>query len=247
RTTTAKLYGKPRKILLYLNEGIMKKKKDAFQEKLRLAKGEVRDVLHQEGSTKEKKTKTESVLRKHGLQSCFVIKEKKGIVTCTSVKEKVAERANALGKNALFTNDFSLDAADMMRIYKTTGVVEQEFHLLKSELGMGPVFHRRPDRIAVHFALILWGMMALALLKVLLSMRGIEYTFEQLQAKIKEGHVLVGDFIYLDAKSFRIQKSLNINKDLQEIFRVLKIKWEYFDIEVLTTKNEDPGQQITTT
>jgi len=42
----------------------------------------------------------------------------------------------------------------MMRIYKTTSVVEQEFHVLMSELGIAPVFHRRPALITVHFALI---------------------------------------------------------------------------------------------
>src|SRR5271157_759562 len=134
-----------------------------------------------------------------------------------------------------------------MRIYKATGVVEQEFHVLKSELSIGPVYHWKPERIQVHFALILWGMMALALLRQELTKKGMEYTFEELAEKIKKGRVSEGDYIYPGETSFRIRKTLNIGKELQDIFQALKIKWEYFDIAVSPTEVVEMSPSKTTT
>ena len=162
RTTTGKLYGKARHVLLYLNEEIMKQKQDAFRQKVKEVKAEIREQAHQEGSPKAKMVKIEKILCKNGLSSFFTLQAHDDVVKCMAIKEKIEEHVNGLGKYALITNDPNLDATEMMRIYKTTGVIEQEFHVLKSELGLGPVFHRKPDRIQVHFTLILWGMMALA-------------------------------------------------------------------------------------
>jgi transposase len=44
-TMMVTLYGKPRNALLYLNEEIMKKKLDAFEEKLKQVKGEIRECI----------------------------------------------------------------------------------------------------------------------------------------------------------------------------------------------------------
>jgi len=234
-TMKVTLYGKSRNALLYLNEELMKEKQEDFRKKVTRVKGEIRECMSQEGSAKEKAATIEKLLRKNKLFSCFTIHVEKKVVTCTPIKEKLDEKTSTLGKYALITDDPGLDAANMMRIYKTTSVIEQEFHVLKSELGIGPIFHWKPERIQVHFALILWGMMALALLKHELAKKGIYYTFEQLEKMIKEGRVSVGDYIYPDERSFRIRKTLNIGKELKAIFHALKIKWEFFDIDVLTT------------
>jgi len=237
-TMKVTLYGKPRNALLYLNEELVKEKQAAFRERITRVKGEIRECMHQEGSAQEKAATIEKLLRKNKLSSCFTTSVKKDVVTCMPIKKKLEERINKLGKYALITDDESLDAVNMMLIYKTTGVIEQEFHVLKSELGIGPIFHWKPERIQVHFALILWGMMALALLKHRLAKKGMDYTFEQLKTVIKEGHVSVGDYIYPGERSFHIRKTLNIGNELKDILQALKIKWEYFDIAVSPTVGE---------
>ena len=246
-TMMVTLYGKPRNTLLYLNEEIMKKKLDAFEEKLKQVKGEIRECIRQDGSAKEKTATIEKLLRKNKLFSCFEIHVEKKAVTCTPIKKKLDEKKSRLGKYALISDDTGLDAANMMRIYKATGVVEQEFHVLKSELSIGPVYHWKPERIQVHFALILWGMMALALLKQELAKKGMDYTFEELAEKIKEGRVSVGDYVYPGERSFLIRKTLNIGKELQDVFQALKIKWEYFDIDVSATEVAQIGPGKTAT
>src|SRR5271157_3447732 len=126
------------------------------------------------------------------------------------IHEQVGQEGSPQAKKGNIEPDLS--AADMMRIYKTTGVIEHGFHVLKSDLGLAPIFHRKPGRIEVHFTFILWGLMALAVLKAMLARRDLDYSSEQLHAKIKEGKVSIGDYIYPDAKSFRIQKALKKKK-----------------------------------
>ena len=48
----------------------------------------------------------------------------------------IDEKLNLSGKFAIITNDFTLYADSIIRIYKTTGVVVHEFHILKSVLSL---------------------------------------------------------------------------------------------------------------
>nr|MDO8118575.1 IS1634 family transposase [Candidatus Sigynarchaeota archaeon] len=238
-TVKVTMYGETRNALLYLNEEIMLKKQHAFQMKIKQVKDEIRERMGQAGTAEEKATSIKNILRKNKLLSCFTISMKNDVVTCTPIKAKLEERTTKLGKYALITDDLNLDATSMIGTYKKAGVIEQEFHVLKSEFAIGPIFHWKPERIEVHFALILWGMMALAILRHVLTRKGIEYSFEQLKRIIKGGHVSVGDYIYPGERSFHVQKTLDIGKELSDIFKSLKIKWEYFDIAVSTTVRQE--------
>jgi len=60
-------------------------------------------------------------------------------------------------------------------------------------------------------------------------------TFEQLKDIIKAGYVSIGDYIYPGYKSFRIQRTLNINSTLQTIFKPFQLNFDYFDITLLPT------------
>ncbi|OLS14595.1 MAG: transposase [Promethearchaeota archaeon CR_4] len=244
KTATLRLYGAPRTVLLYLNKEIMHQKQASFQEKVKLLEAEVTKVLAQDDPARDKARQVEGLLGRSGLRSCFEVQEQEDSVTCTPVKEKLDLKQNLLGKYALMTDDTTLDAAGILRIYKATSVVEHEFHHLKSHLAIGPVFHRRPDRIEVHIALILWGMMALALLRCLLKQHSQDFTFETLRAKIQKGHLSIGDHTCPGGKSYRISKSLNVGKVLKAIYQALKIKWEYFDITLVpTTVNAKQGSK----
>jgi hypothetical protein len=73
-----------------------------------------------------------------------------------------AERLD--GKLLLVTNTPDLTAPDMVSRYKSLADIERGFRVLKSELEIGPVYHRLPDRIRAHamlcfLALILYRVM----------------------------------------------------------------------------------------
>ena len=54
------------------------------------------------------------------------------------------------GKFLLFTNTPDLSSGELVRRYKSLADSERGFRVLKSEIKIGPVYHRLPDRIKAH-------------------------------------------------------------------------------------------------
>jgi transposase len=238
KTSTVFLYAKDkkeRKILLYVNEEIAKKRQVEFKELLNEVQAMVSEINQKKGKIDDKKELVEKFLRRKRVISLFKCEPDNGTIKCLPIQKKVNEKFNLVGKFAIVTNDFTLDAEAIIRIYKTSGVVEHEFHILKSVLSLYPFRHRKKERIKVHCALGIWGAMAFALLRFLLKQHELEFTFEQLKDIVKTGYISIGDYVYPGFKSFRIQRTLNLNPTLEAIFKVFKLNFDYFDIKLLPT------------
>ena len=82
-----------------------------------------------------------------------------------SIDDQALQQAQLMdGKLMLITNTQDLSPADLVRRYKSLADIERGFRVLKSEIEIGPVYHRRPDRIKAHasicfIALILYRVM----------------------------------------------------------------------------------------
>lgn len=235
KTITVNLYEIKRNVLLYVNEEIARKEQEALLNVLNEIQENVVKINQRKDTIKNKISAVEDLLRKKRLFSFFRIEGENGTIKCRPIEKKVNAKLNSLGKFAIMTNDFSLDAVSIIRIYKTTRVVEHEFHILKSVLSLYPLKHRKKERIKIHCALIIWGAMAYALLRALLLAHKMEFTFEGLKEKIKEGYVSIGDYIYPGYKSFRIQRTLNLSPSLQTIFKLFKLDFDYFEITLHPT------------
>ncbi|OZB70453.1 IS1634 family transposase [Thiomonas sp. 13-64-67] len=68
------------------------------------------------------------------------------------------------GKLLLVTNVLDLTPADVVARYKSLADIERGFRVLKSEIEIGPMFHRLPERIRAHAAICF---MALILYRVM--------------------------------------------------------------------------------
>jgi len=238
KTSTIYLYAgdkTERKVLLYMNEEIARKRQDEFKELLNEIQEKVSEINQKKVKIEDKKELVENFLRRKRVISLFKREPDNGTIRCVPIQKKVDEKFNLAGKFAIVTNDFTLDAVSIIRIYKTSGVVEHSFHILKSVLSLYPFRHRKPTRIKVHCALGIWGAMAFALLRFLLMQHDLEFTFEELKDIVKAGHVSIGDYVYPGYKSFRIQRTLNIDPTLQTIFRLFKVNFDYFNIKLLPT------------
>lgn len=53
----------------------------------------------------------------------------------------------------LVTNATGLTSAQVVERYKSIADIERGFRVLKSEIEIGPVYHRLPDRIRTHAAI----------------------------------------------------------------------------------------------
>ena len=81
------------------------------------------------------------------------------------IDEKALQHARLMdGKLLLVTNTPDLTPAEVVSRYKALADIERGFRVLKSEIEIGPVYHRLPDRIKAHasicfIALILYRVM----------------------------------------------------------------------------------------
>ena len=82
-----------------------------------------------------------------------------------SIDEKALAHARLMdGKLLLVTNTTDLSAREVVQRYKSLADIERGFRVLKSEIEIGPIYHRLPDRIRAHasicfIALILYRVM----------------------------------------------------------------------------------------
>jgi transposase len=71
-----------------------------------------------------------------------------------SIDEAALEHARMMdGKLLLVTNTGDLSNAEVVRRYKALADIERGFRVLKSEIEIGPVYHRLPQRIRAHAAI----------------------------------------------------------------------------------------------
>ncbi|PRP68661.1 IS4 family transposase, partial [Chromobacterium amazonense] len=81
------------------------------------------------------------------------------------IDERALEHARLMdGKLLLVTNATDLMPEQVIERYKSLADIERGFRVLKSEIEIGPVYHRLPDRIRAHTAICF---MALILYRVM--------------------------------------------------------------------------------
>jgi len=82
-----------------------------------------------------------------------------------AINERALTHARMMdGKLLLVTNTNDLTPAEVVKRYKSLADIERGFRVLKSEIEIGPIYHRLPDRIRAHaticfIALILYRVM----------------------------------------------------------------------------------------
>ena len=71
-----------------------------------------------------------------------------------SIDERALKHARLMdGKLLLVTNAPDFAPAEVIKRYKSLADIERGFRVLKSEIEMGPIYHRLPERIRAHAAI----------------------------------------------------------------------------------------------
>lgn len=138
---------------------------------------------------------------------------------------EIDERAQAVaemmdGKLLLVTNVKDLTTTEVVARYKSLADIERGFRVLKSELEIGPVFHRLPERIRAHasicfMALILYRIMRMRL-KTAKANCSPERALEKLRRIQKHRICLGGDK--------PIEGISSITDEQSKVFQALGIK-----------------------
>lgn len=89
------------------------------------------------------------------------------------------------GKLLLVTNTTDLSAADVIRRYKALADIERGFRVLKSELEIGPVYHRLPERIRAHATLCFMALILYRVMRMKLKAAKSPYSPERALARLR--------------------------------------------------------------
>lgn len=102
------------------------------------------------------------------------------------IDEKARRLAEMMdGKLLLVTNAQGLGAQDVVQRYKSLADIERGFKVLKSEIEIGPVYHRLPERIRAHASICFMALILHRVMRSRLKAADAGYTperaLEQLQ------------------------------------------------------------------
>ena len=146
------------------------------------------------------------------------------------IDERALKHAKMMdGKLLLVTNAPDLMPAEVLKRYKSLADIERGFRVLKSEIEIGPIYHRLPERIHAHASICF---IALILYRVMRS-------------RLKDGNAKMSPERALD-KLRRIQHQVVKVNDLEPIAALSSINQEHTEIlQALTIKKPTLPAQLT--
>ena len=146
------------------------------------------------------------------------------------IDERALKHARLMdGKLLLVTNTQDLKPDEVVKRYKSLADIERGFRVLKSEIEIGPIYHRLPNRIHAHAAICF---MALILYRVM-------------RARLRDSDTKISPERAL-AKLRRIQHQRVKVNDLEPVAALSNMTQEHTDIlQALTVKKPTLPAQLT--
>ena len=185
------LYGKERKVTVYVNENRRVRERNALNETLAVIGGEL-DELSEKGKDWSEGKLHKEIKERVGDYEGYIhktVKRKKGVPRIDwNFKSKEIERANdSYGKYLLLSTDESLSSKAVVKTYFEKDFVEKVFRTFKTEEELEPVRHRLENRVRAYMFVCVLAYRLLAALRFRLAEAKIEgnpceQTFELLRS-----------------------------------------------------------------
>ncbi len=117
----------------------------------------------------------------------------KGSLFSYTIDEAMLQRLQSLdGKLVLLSNVRDLGAAALVERYKSLADIERGFRVLKSDIEIGPVYHRLPQRIRAHAGICFLALVLHRVMRMRLRQAGNEHSPTsalQLLGRLQQHHV----------------------------------------------------------
>jgi transposase len=102
------------------------------------------------------------------------------------IDERALQHARLMdGKLLLVTNTPDLAPAEVIRRYKSLADIERGFRVLKSEIEIGPIYHRLPDRIRAHATICFMALVLYRVMRTRLRQGGAQLSPEGALGKLR--------------------------------------------------------------
>lgn len=102
------------------------------------------------------------------------------------IDERALRHAQLMdGKLLLVTNTADLAPAEVIERYKSLADIERGFRVLKSEIEIGPIYHRLPDRIRSHAAICFMALILYRVMRTRLRQSDSQLSPERALSKLR--------------------------------------------------------------
>ena len=153
------------------------------------------------------------------LKKAYVTVSKGAVVTLDLVKLNNAKQYD--GFFGLQTNLEQIEPKALLSAYRGLWQVEQTFRIIKSDLGIRPVFHYNTDRIKAHFLICYISLALMRYVQFILAQHNIHYSCEQLNFFINQMRVM--KIHHSDNTTYELLE--DPPSELIEIYKILNISW----------------------
>jgi transposase len=110
----------------------------------------------------------------------------KGELFNYEIDEHALEHARLMdGKLLLVTNVADLSPADIVQRYKSLADIERGFRVLKSDIEIGPIYHRLPGRIRAHATICFMALILHRVMRTRLRAGGTGHSPERALSKLR--------------------------------------------------------------
>ena len=147
-----------------------------------------------------------------------------------AIDERALKHARLMdGKLLLVTNTADLVPAEVVKRYKSLADIERGFRVLKSEIEIGPIYHRLPERIRAHAAICFMALILYRVMRTRLRSGDTQLSPERALQKLR-----------------RIQHHQVMINDTQPVAGLSTVTQEHSDIlSALTIKKPTLNTQLT--
>ena len=156
--------------------------------------------------------------------------------TLTFTKKEAHEQAwLASGGYVLRTSHANWPVKEVAQLYWRLTEIERVFRIMKSDLGLRPVFHSREDRIIAHLMITVVAYHVSHLVRTKLKRAGMHHSWDTIRKDLNKVKRITTELPMSQTRVLELKLDQNLPPLLQEIFRIMG--YEY-DPRATQTKQE---------
>ncbi len=140
------------------------------------------------------------------------------------LNEKGLERDRRVGTYELRTSCDAWGLEEIVRTYWRLVEIEQTFRALQSELGLRPVYHRKPERIRAHLFVAVLACHAVHLLRRRLAVGGIHDSWTTVRHKLEHWDRVITQMRTVDGQLIENCQDTTPGQEAAEIARAVGVE-----------------------
>ena len=149
--------------------------------------------------------------------------EKKEKVTGLIWVHQPEKQSKAPGIYCIRTNQTQLNNKEIWDTYRMLNDIEEAFRILKTDLGLRPIYHQTTDRVSGHIFISVLAYHILHTIRHQLKQHGINDSWQTVASKLNNHYRITNSLQRKDNKPIHIRKSMRANPRQLAIYNACNV------------------------